>query len=173
MTRSLALLLLVAMTPPGAGAQGRASPAACTEPEHRQFDFWVGNWDTYEAGDSTKLVARNLVTPILGGCVLREVYQQTDGLVGESYSLYDASRKRWHQSWVTNRGALLLLEGWLEEGRMVLIGREHRSDGTTSLLRGVWWPEGTAVRERADRSTDGGKTWTPVFDLIFRPHRTS
>lgn len=173
MTRSVALLWLVAMLPPSAGAQGGTPPAACTEPEHREFDFWIGNWDTYEAGDSTKLVARNLVTPILGGCVLREVYQQNDGLVGESYSLYDASRKRWHQSWVTNRGALLLLEGWLEEGRMVLIGREHQADGTTALLRGVWWPEGTAVHERADRSTDGGKTWTPVFDLVFRPHRTS
>ena len=22
----------------------------------------------------------------------------------------------------------------------------------------------------ADRSTDGGKTWRPVFDIVFRPH---
>jgi hypothetical protein len=26
-------------------------------------------------------------------------------------------------------------------------------------------------RETADRSTDGGKTWTPWFDIVFRPHR--
>jgi hypothetical protein len=174
MTRILALLLLAAIGPDWSPVQINGTPAGgCTAPEYRQFDFWVGNWDAYEATGSTKVVARTLVTPMLGGCVLGEVYQQNDGLVGESYSIYDSSRKQWHQSWVTNRGGLLLLDGWLEEGRMVLIGREHRPDGTSSLIRGVWWPEGDAVRERADRSTDGGKTWTPVFDLVFRPHRAA
>ncbi len=149
------------------------STAHCAGPTFREFDFWAGNWDTYEVDDSTKVVARNVVTPILGGCVLREVYQQNDGLTGESYSLYDAGRKQWHQSWVTNRGSLLLLDGRLEQRRMVLTGTEHRPDGTSSLLRGIWWVEGAAVHERADRSADGGKSWTPVFDLVFRPHRTS
>jgi hypothetical protein len=27
------------------------------------------------------------------------------------------------------------------------------------------------VRETADTSADGGKTWTPWFDLEFRPRR--
>jgi hypothetical protein len=35
----------------------------------------------------------------------------------------------------------------------------------------VWWSEGANVHEKAERSTDGGKTWTPVFDIVFRPHR--
>jgi len=63
------------------------------------------------------------------GCVLRVVYQQTNGLVGESFSLYDASRGRWHQSWFTNRGSLLLLDGGLEGDRMVLTGRKHGAAG--------------------------------------------
>jgi hypothetical protein len=25
--------------------------------------------------------------------------------------------------------------------------------------------------EKGERSTDGGKTWVPVFDIVFRPHR--
>jgi hypothetical protein len=99
------------------------------------------------------------------------VYQQDDGLVGESLSIYDVSRRGWHQSWVTNRGGLLLLNGGLEGKRMVLTGPDRAADGTPSLLRGIWWKDGADVRERALRSADGGKTWTPVFDIVFRPHR--
>jgi hypothetical protein len=149
--------------PPGA-------PASCATPAYRQFDFFAGDWDTYDVAAPSKLVARNKVTLILGGCVVHEVYRQTDGLVGESFSLYDTSRGGWHQSWVTNRGSLLLLDGGLDGDRMALTATEKSSDGTTSLLRGVWRREGTAVRETAERSTDGGKSWTPVFDIVFRPH---
>jgi hypothetical protein len=150
-----------------------SSAASCAGPEFRQFDFFLGDWDTYDVADSTKIVARNRVTSILDGCVVRELYEQTDGLVGESFSLYDASRRRWHQSWVTNRGSLLLLEGGLEGDRMVLTAAERASDGTSSLLRGIWRRTGSGVRETAERSTDGGKTWKPVFDILFRKHAGS
>jgi hypothetical protein len=154
------------------GSSAATGPSApCAGPEFRQFDFWLGDWDTYEVADTSKVVARNRVTSILGGCVLREAYQQNDGLVGESYSLWDEARGVWHQSWVTNRGTLLLLDGRLDHGRMVLTESEKATDGTASLLRGIWWVEGRDVRERAERSTDGGKTWVPVFDIVFRPHR--
>jgi hypothetical protein len=159
-----AILLLMAAT-----GRAQASPP-CTGPEFRQFDFFAGDWDTYDMADTSRVVARNRVTSILDGCVLREAYEQSDGLVGESYSLYDATRHVWHQSWVTNRGGLLLLDGGLDAARMVLSGTERKPDGTASLLRGVWWSEGRNVREKAERSPDGGKTWTPVFDIVFRPH---
>jgi len=156
------------------GRQGSAgpprAPASCAAPEYRQFDFFAGDWDTYDVAAPSKLVARNKVTLILEGCVVHEVYRQTDGLVGESFSLYDSSRGGWHQSWVTNRGSLLLLDGGLDGDRMALTATEKSSDGTTSLLRGVWRREGTTVRETATRSTDGGKSWTPVFDIVFRKH---
>ena len=94
----------------------------------------------------------------------------TDGLRAESFSTYDVSRHSWHQSWVTNRGALLLLDGGLVDGRMVLTATERADVGSSSLLRGVWWTKGKTVRERAERSKDGGATWAPVFDIVFRPH---
>lgn len=154
----------------GAAASGSAAPRACSAPEYRQFDFFAGDWDSYDVTDSTTIVARNHVTPMLDGCAIREVYEQTDGLRGESFSTYDASRHRWHQSWVTNHGTMLLLDGGLVHGRMVLTATDRAADGTTSLLRGIWWTRGKTVRERAERSKDGGATWAPVFDIIFRPH---
>jgi hypothetical protein len=147
-----------------------ASPQ-CRTPEHRQFDFWIGDWDAYDLSDTAKAVARVQVTSTMDGCALREVYAQQDGLNGESFSLWDASRGRWHQSWVTNRGALLLLEGRLEGGRMVLTAPEWKTDGSSTLLRGMWWRDGANVRHKADRSTDGGRTWTPVWAMVSRPHR--
>lgn len=125
----LLLSTLIAATSGTRWGKAGSPPAACAAEEFRQFDFFAGDWDTYDVADSTKIVARNRVTIILDGCVLREVYQQTNGLVGESFSLYDASRGRWHQSWFTNRGSLLLLDGGLEGDRMVLTGRKHGAAG--------------------------------------------
>lgn len=148
-----------------------ASASGCTAAVYYQFDFFMGDWDTYDVAATTVVTARNHVTSMLEGCAIREVYEQNDGLLGESFTAYDASRHAWHQSWVTNRGQLLLLDGYLEQGRMVLTAVEHNADGTESLLRGKWWRDGPGVRERAERSRDHGVTWTPVFDIVFRPHR--
>ena len=158
-------LLCALLTPTGA--------AQCRSPEYRQFDFWVGDWDAYDLPDMAKAVARIQVSSIMEGCALREVYVQKDGLNGESFSLWDASRGRWHQSWVTNRGALLLLEGRLEGERMVLTAPEWKPDGSSTLLRGMWWRDGANVRHKAERSTDGGRTWVPVWDMVFQPHRAA
>jgi hypothetical protein len=116
----------------------------------------------------TTKVARTQVDLILDGCVLRENYQATDGHQGQSFSIYDASRKVWHQTWVTNRGQLLVIEGTFEAGEMVLSGVDH---ATETLVRGTWKPVNGGVREIGVTATDGGKTWKPWFDLVFRPHK--
>jgi hypothetical protein len=156
----------------GAVAFAAKAPRACASPEYRQFDFFAGDWDAYDVSDTTKIVARNHVTPMLDGCALREDYVQNDGLHGESFSTYDASHHGWHQSWVTNHGSLLLLDGGLQNGRMALTATQHADDGSSSLVRVIWWTKGKTVHERAEQSKDGGATWTPVFDMLFRPHGT-
>jgi hypothetical protein len=166
----------VALTSAGASrrhARMRDSEAAphCASPEYHQFDFFEGDWDTYDYGAPDSIVARNTVTPMLGGCAVREVYVQRDGVRGESFSAYDASRHRWHQSWITNRGSMLLLDGQLDGGRMVLTATEYDAHSDSSLVRGVWIPQRGSVRETATRSKDGGKTWEPLFDIVFRPHK--
>jgi hypothetical protein len=145
-------------------------PGSCVAAEYRQFDFWVGDWDAFEGDGPTAKVARTQVDLILDGCVLRENYEGTDGHKGQSFSVYDASRKVWHQSWVTNRGQLLIVEGKIQAGEMVLSGVDHAADRRT-LVRGTWKPVSGGVRETGVTSADGGKTWKPWFDLLFRPHR--
>jgi hypothetical protein len=89
----------------------------------------------------------------------------------KSFSIYDASRKVCHQSWVTNRGKLLIIEGKLEDGAMVLAGVDRTPSGEERYVHGIWKPADGGVRETAFTSTDGGKTWKSWFDLMFRPHK--
>jgi ketosteroid isomerase-like protein len=146
-----------------------AAANACSAPEFRQFDFWLGDWDAFDAGKSA-MVARTRVDLVLDGCALCEDYESVRGLKGESLTLYDSSRKIWHQSWATNGGQLLVIEGKLAAGEMVLAGRDLTADGKQRRVRGIWKPMNGGVRETAVISTDGGSTWQPWFDLIFRPH---
>ena len=146
-------------------------PAACTAPEYRQFDFWAGNWDVFDLEKPGAAVARVHVDPILDGCVLREDYQDNAGTKGQSFTIYDSTRALWHQTWVTNRGRLLMIEGKLQAGEMVLAGNELTAEGNPRTIRGVWKAVKGGVRETAVLSVDGGKTWQPWFDLMFRPHK--
>lgn len=161
-------LALVLVACAHAAPVAEAPSPRCAEAAYHHFDFWIGDWDAYERGGDGKPVAHLVVTPMLGGCALREVYRQNDGLVGESFSAYDASRRVWHQSWVTNGGALLVIEGGFADGAMTLVGTQRTQDGTVRTVRGVWRKEGNGVREIADVSTDGGATWRPWFDVEFR-----
>ena len=154
-----AVVLLVSAA---AGAQPPAPPPACTAPEHRQFDFWVGDWrvtlpDGKHAGD-------NRIEAILDGCALGESWRGAGGGRGHSYNAYDRVRKAWHQTWVDRNGTVLLLDGGWRDGRMVLSG----ASGST-LNRISWEPrrDGT-VRQLWETSADEGKTWSVAFDGLYR-----
>ncbi|MGA8490627.1 MAG: hypothetical protein WB711_09415 [Terriglobales bacterium] len=146
-----------------------AKTIPCAAPEYHSFDFWVGDWDAFDIDNPKTRVAHNRVDRILDGCVLLEDYQSTDGEHGQSFTIYDASRKVWHQTWVTNQGVLLVIEGGMRGGEMVLSGTDRTADGNERYVQGTWKPVSGGVREVAVTSVDGGKTWKPWFDIIFRP----
>jgi ketosteroid isomerase-like protein len=160
------VLGLLVSTTAAAHAQG-PNGQPCAAPEYRQFDFWLGDWDVYDIG-SAKSNARVRVDSILDGCVLREHYEDGTGMVGESFTIFDSGRKTWHQTWVTNRGRLLTIEGGSLNGSIVLSGAYYLDNAKEVRVRGTWTPVADGVRESALTSADGGKTWKPWFDLLFR-----
>lgn len=168
MTRTIAAVLVAVLAAAPLAAQSDAdSPAPCSTPEHRQFDFWIGEWEVTADG---RVAGHNKITRLFGDCGLREEYTGTrGGYTGSSFNLYDASRGLWHQTWVDNQGTLLLLDGTLEEGRMVLEGDLIGSDGLSQHQRITWTPNGDGtVRQHWEQSADGGGTWTTVFDGLYR-----
>lgn len=156
-------------------ATQRATPVACGGPEHRQFDFWLGDWDVYDVASEAATGVVDERTPdahvrierALGDCVIRELYEDPTGLRGESLSIYDAGRALWSHTWVTNRGQLITLEGRKRDEELFLEGHAI-TKGVDTLYRAVWKREGDGVRHQAETSVDGGKSWKEWFDLRFR-----
>lgn len=162
---SVIALLLVA----GAAMGQTSSSSACSSAEYHQFDFWIGDWQVSDVSDPQTISARVKVERILNGCALKETYEGSSGVSGQSFSIFDRTRGVWHQTWVTSHGQLLIVEGAWTNGKMVLSGIDKTPDGKDRLVRGTWIPEKDGLRETAVRSIDSGKTWVPWFDLSFRP----
>lgn len=167
---ALAVMVLISGIPAFAEAPAETSfSPRCSAVEYRQFDFWIGDWDTFEMDDRNgPSIARARITSIVDGCALHERYEQSDGLVGDSILSFDPVRRRWQQTWVTNRGSNMVLWGELRDGAIELEGEAHLHDGATVLQRITWRVEGDAVRETAVLSRDGGERWEPAFDVLFR-----
>jgi hypothetical protein len=153
-----------------------AAPAttACGAAEYHQLDFWIGDWDTFETeGPRGPSEARTHVDPIAQGCAVHELYEQVDGLIGDSILSYDPVGKHWQQTWVTNRGSIMVITGNFKDGALVLEGEAHLADGRTVMQRITWKAQDKGVRESAVLSRDGGKAWAPAFDVLFLKHQDS
>ena len=173
MFRILGLIALLGLS----GTSLAAPPPGgyCTAPEFHQLDFWIGDWDTIDMQDHPDgkgpSIARAHITPVLDGCALHELYEQNDGLVGESYTLYVPTRKHWHQSWVNNGANLWLQDGDFKDGVLTLTATTYTKDGAEIRHRITWARQGDGVRETSVASKDGGKTWQPEFDCLFVKHK--
>ena len=141
------------------------APVACASAEHRQFDFWIGEWDVknpqgLQAGTSS-------VQLILGKCIIYENWSSGSGSDGKSFNIYDVNDKKWHQTYVDDKGTFTHYIGGLVNGEMAVIadtpvaGKSTLAKMTFSKL-----PNGD-VRQHGENSTDEGKSWTTTFDLIY------
>jgi|SRR5579884_333750 len=155
----IAAVLLLAAAP--------AQTTPCADAQHRQFDFWLGDWTVHNRTDG-KVAGTNNVTRLLDGCVIQEHWQGAGGGSGTSLNIYDAASKQWHQTWVDNQGGLLVLNGAFNGRAMVLSGKRNGRDGRPVLDRITWvlQPNG-AVRQEWIASRDGGRHWTLIFDGIY------
>jgi hypothetical protein len=156
---ALALALLAAAA--AAQTLGRPGGPPCNDPEHRQFDFWIGEWDVYTADG--QLAGTNRVERLLGGCALQEHWKGSRGLAGTSLNAYSPSDQKWHQTWVDGNGMRLDLTGSLVDGRMVLEG-DAAGAGRMMKNRITWEKlEDGRVRQHWQVSADGGIQWTDAF----------
>jgi hypothetical protein len=158
---AIAILAALAMgAAPAASSQPAVAP--CGSPGHRAFDFWIGAWEVRTTDG--KLAGMNAITREYGGCVIHEHYTTGHGYSGESLNIYDAPRKLWHQSWVDSSGLLLVLEGGMRSGKMVLEGQVTGADAQVTRHRITWTPNPDGSVRQLWESTDAKGKWLIAFD---------
>src|SRR5690348_17605264 len=155
---AIAASILLAMPVPARGA--------CEAPAHHALDFWLGSWEVLSDGE---VVAESRIEGSPEGCAIVEHYRQRDGFSGTSLSFHDPLLRRWRQSWIDSLGGVGEFTGEAREGVMAFVGETHRPDGTRVLRRMTLSrrPDGT-VRQHSLASLDGGATWKPHYDFIYR-----
>jgi hypothetical protein len=151
-------------------AQTRDAPPACATPEHRQFDFWIGDWQLkWQGSEGNQQRGTNRITARYDDCVIHEDFQALapNGLRGMSVSTYDAQTATWRQTWVDNQGGYLEFAGGFKDGAMIL-SRTGPRDGEQTTWRMVW----SSITENSldwkyEASTDGGSTWEILWSIRY------
>jgi hypothetical protein len=155
---AIGAVLLAALNAAAQTTTGGPPPPRCSTAEHRQFDFWLGEWDVTQNG---KLAGRNSIHSILDGCAISEQWSGTGGLKGSSLNFYNTETKRWQQTWIDSRGQSLALEGNLQAEGMVL-----ESAGMKGSRHRITWtpmPDKT-VRQFWQVQEAPGSDWKTLFD---------
>ncbi len=102
------------------------------------------------------------------GCVLAESWTSANGSTGSSQNIY--FQGQWHQVWMDDVGGMLVMEGGIENGAMVMTTSDATiwGGGKPAFQRISWTqlPDGS-VRQHGERSEDGGKSWVTNFDLSY------
>lgn len=147
--------------------------AACSAPEYRQFDFWIGDW---QVTSNEQAAGSNSIHPVHNGCALQENWQGAGegGVSGTSFNIYDQATDQWHQTWIDDSGTLLQLDGGLQDGVMVLKGKRPARDGSGIAQHRISWtpnPDGT-VRQLWEASKDDGENWAVLFDGLYSKEST-
>jgi hypothetical protein len=139
----------------------------CADAPHRAFDFWIGDW-TVTTKNGPK-VGDSSIKRILNDCVILESWTGAGGSTGQSFNNYDARSKTWKQFWVDASGSRQEYdEGVYQDGALRFSGHNPGPKGEPAQQRFTFFNvDPNHVRQLQEQSTDGGKTWTVVYDFYY------
>lgn len=170
-----------ALVPSPAPAQN--GPDWCPEPEARQFDFWIGEWDVENqnsapgsAGWSTTGSATNRVYAVVGGCAIVEhwrgyAFPAAGHIVGFSVRAWDPGARQWEIVLLWPMGSpprFGTSAGRFEDGRGVFRNRFATPAGDAVVSRLDFYDiTDTAFVWSNGVSRDEGETWTSSWIMEF------
>jgi len=147
-------------------ARMRAVLRPClTRNESRLFDFWIGEWDVKNPAGQP--AGQSSVQQLLEGCALYENWTDMQGGGGKSLNSYNIDTKQWQQFWTDQYGRVTEYREseWINGS---LRFSAHQLTPQDALLHMTFTPiNKDLVRQFGEMSTDGGKTWSPTFDLYY------
>lgn len=146
-------------------------PSRCqTEPEYRQFDFWIGEWEVKNAQDN--IVGNSIIESILGECVIFENWTGGSGAyTGKSLNYYNVIVGKWQQKWIDNQGIPIEFEGFYDAETKTMRYTGTGVGADTSIVHyklTFYHLTNDYVRQQWEQSSDDKETWQTIFDGHYR-----
>lgn len=137
MKRILVFSLLLGICPTYSFSQELQLSCACCTAVHKQFNFWLGEWNVYDTTGNK--VGENSIIQREKNCVLNERWTSASGSTGSSYNYYDRSDSTWNQVWVDSRGGNLVLKGRAMENQMILKSTLQKTPTGGAYFNRITW----------------------------------
>lgn len=147
----------------------RAARFPCMPDErHHAFDFWIGDWAVTQNG---QFAGTNNISAILGHCVIFEEWESASGSKGKSFNYYDPGYDHWRQIWVSDTGSVVEYTGKARDGGIFYTAETvNPADGVVTHHKFEFTQyENGDVRQFWQTSTDGGETYSTIWDGRYAP----
>lgn len=159
------LIVLTAFLSQAGLAQEPLQTRCKVEPEHRQFDFWVGEWEVKD--NEGEIIGNSRIELTVGDCAILEHWNSTGSYSGKSLNYYNYQDQKWHQKWMGSGGNAIEFSGAYdaEAEAMKFTGGGVTPDGREINYKLTFYKlTPHHIRQHWERSLDGGSTWTTIFD---------
>ena len=151
-----------------------AQPLPCSQPEFRQFDFWIGEWEAF--GKNGKKAGDSKISLILDSCIILEEWTSVSAVqglryAGKSFNTWNSAAKEWQQTWVDNTGTTTAFtHGKYADRKIVFATDPFRFSKDTMAVRRLTFfdLEKNKVRQVGEISKDNGVNWAIEYDLEYR-----
>jgi hypothetical protein len=137
--------------------------APCAAAEHRQLDYWLGDWIISAPGSAGR--SSSTVSLSLDKCVVVERWGDGQQHKGENFFGYSADDRSWYGFFADNRGRVhVFVDGKVASGVAEFRGPSTAEDGRTVVNRvRIILDHPNKVEQIWEKSTDNGTTWTTAF----------
>ena len=143
------------------------------DPQAREFDFWVGEWDVYVTG-TTNLAGQSKIEKASGECMILENWAAVGSPNnGKSMNFINPQNKKWEQVWVGSGGPPnhvgRFYNGEYRDNAMRFDFEQTSPTGQKLTGRFTFFNQGPdQVRQLNEVSSDGGTTWSVNYDLTYK-----
>lgn len=119
------------------GMLASQTACACCTPQHRQFDFWLGEWMVLDSAGNE--LGQNSIIKLEDQCILSEHWRGKGGGTGRSYNYFDPSDSTWNQLWLDKQGTILKLKGKAGSNSMILRSDWAQGQGGAKYYNRISW----------------------------------
>jgi hypothetical protein len=148
----------------GGGAVRPQRPPACVQPEQRQFDFWVGEWDVSPTG-SPVIVAESSITLADEDCVVIENWRPFRNGSAHSISMYDAQTRHWRQFYAGAAVPLATYTGNLDSEGVLRFDVDNSAPRTRMNYQRI---DANTIRQWGEQFNETTREWSTQWDLTYR-----